>query len=120
MSGNSRRIVSASRSSRPRTSSSGRLQFSVENAKTASESTPKSRHASTVRRSARVPALCPASTGRPRERAQRALPSMMIATERATSGRAGSAGRDARLSKRSRSSTPGIFVCQASLPAAGA
>src|SRR4030095_14205094 len=42
-------------------------------------------HASTVRRSARVPSRCPSATGRPRRSAQRPLPSMMIATVRALS-----------------------------------
>ena len=69
MSGNSRLIVSASRSSSPRTSSSGRFQFSVENAKTASESTPRSRRASTVRRSAACPRC-----GRPAPAARAARP----------------------------------------------
>src|SRR5262249_21489006 len=40
--------------------------------------------ASTVRRSARVPSRCPASTGTPWLSAQRPLPSMMMATLRAT------------------------------------
>src|SRR5215213_8654985 len=42
--------------------------------------------ASTVRRSARVPARCPSATGRPRASAQRPLPSMMIATLPASPG----------------------------------
>src|SRR3954453_12953240 len=45
---------------------------------------------STVRRSARVPARWPAAVGSPRRRAQRPLPSMMIATVSATSGRSAS------------------------------
>src|SRR6266498_3317576 len=53
--------------------------------------------ASTVRRSARVPARWPAPTGRRRHRAQRPFPSMMIAIERATSGSSPSGrGRSAR------------------------
>src|SRR5207237_1087131 len=64
----------------------GRDQFSVENAYTVSERTPRSIAASTVRRSARVPARWPATTGRPRRLAQRPFPSMMIATDWATSG----------------------------------
>src|SRR6266550_1239171 len=47
---------------------------------------PRSMPASTVRRSARVPARWPAAVGSPRRRAQRPLPSMMIATVSATSG----------------------------------
>src|SRR5207245_95955 len=79
---------------RSSTSSGGRFQFSVEKAYTASESTPRSIAASTVRRSAFVPARCPAAMGRPRLRAHRALPSMMIATAWAASGSSGSgAGR---------------------------
>src|SRR6266536_1827582 len=53
--------------------------------------------ASTVRRSARVPARCPAATGSPRRLAQRPFPSMMIATERAISGNScSSSGRRPR------------------------
>ena len=96
-SGSSRSIVSVKISIRSSTSSGGRFQFSVENAYTASESTPRSIAASTVRRNAFVPARCPAAIGSPRLRAQRALPSMMIATAWATSGRSGSAaGRTCR------------------------
>src|SRR5439155_22614869 len=53
-------------------------------------STPSSIEASTVRRSARVPARWPAAMGSPRRRAQRAFPSRMIATDRASSGSSGS------------------------------
>src|SRR6266540_1807025 len=53
--------------------------------------TPRSIAASTVRRSARVPARCPSATGSSRLAAQRPFPSMMIATDRATSSRAPSA-----------------------------
>src|SRR2546421_2962968 len=53
--------------------------------------------ASAVRRGAFVPARWPAAIGKPRLRAQRAFPSMMIATARATSGSSGSgAGRTFR------------------------
>src|SRR5690348_7797046 len=41
--------------------------------------------ASTVRRTARVPARCPSAIGTPCSRAQRPLPSMMIATARGRS-----------------------------------
>src|SRR2546423_764179 len=96
-SGSSRSIVSVKISIRSSTSSGGRFQFSVEKAYTASESTPRSIAASTVRRRAFVPARCPAAIGRPRLRAQRALPSMMIATACAASGNSGSgAGRTCR------------------------
>src|SRR5207244_13041103 len=66
-------------------SAGGRSQFAVEKAYTVSDSMPRSIAASTVRRSARVPSWCPASTGRPRFAAQRPLPSRTIATERGTS-----------------------------------
>src|SRR5262249_48190188 len=83
-------IVSVKISIRSSTSSGERDQFSVENAKTESDSTPRSIAASTVRRSARVPARWPAAVGKRRRRAQRELPSMMIATDRAISGSSGS------------------------------
>ena len=61
--------------------------------------------ASTVRRSAFVPARWPAATGSRRFFAQRPLPSMMIATERAMSGssfsRAGFSARSVRSLVRS-------------------
>src|SRR5438309_4975998 len=41
---------------------------------------PRPGAASTMRRTARAPALWPAARGRPRREAQRPLPSMMIAT----------------------------------------
>src|SRR6187551_2887104 len=85
-SGSSRSIVSPKISMRSATSSTGRVQFSVEKAYTASERMPRSIAASTVRRTARVPSRCPSETGSPRPSAQRALPSRMIATLRATSG----------------------------------
>src|SRR5829696_2359605 len=86
-SGSSRSIVSMKISMSASTSSGGRDQFSVENAKTQTDSTPRSIAASTVRRSAFVPDRCPAATGSLRRLAQRPFPSMMIAIERATSGR---------------------------------
>src|SRR5262249_56395989 len=46
---------------------------------------PRSMQASTVRRTALVPARCPSATGTPCRRAQRPLPSMMIATARGRS-----------------------------------
>src|SRR5436309_5247154 len=63
---------------------------------------PKSIDASTVRRRALVPARWPAATGNPRWRAQRPLPSMMIATDSATSGSSGSGAERTRLSVRMR------------------
>src|SRR5688572_4609203 len=101
-SGSSRSTASTKSCMRASTSCWGRDQFSVENANTQSDSTPRSSDASIVRRSARVPAECPATTGRRRFRAQRALPSMMIATERAEAGRAGSSAGRSRRSARSR------------------
>src|SRR3989442_2291075 len=68
----------------------------------ASARTPRSIEASTVRLSARVPARWPAATGRPRWRAQRPFPSMMIATDCATSGSSGPARGRTRLSVRIR------------------
>src|SRR6476646_11094927 len=59
---------------------------------------PSSIPASTVRRSARVPARRPAAVGSPRRRAQRPLPSMMIATVSATSGRSRSGSGRTRAS----------------------
>src|SRR5918996_5484911 len=50
------------------------------------DSTPRSMAASMVRRRARVPARWPAATGSRRRLAQRPFPSMMMATDRATSG----------------------------------
>src|SRR5205085_4928907 len=61
--------------------------------------------ASTVRRNARVPARWPAAVGRPRRRAQRPLPSMMIATVSATSGRSPSGSGLTRASVRMRDSS---------------
>src|SRR5918911_1098133 len=64
--------------------------------------TPRSGAASTVRRSAFVPARWPAATGRPRRRAQRPLPSMITATDDATSGRSSSGSGRMRASVRMR------------------
>src|SRR5476651_2333825 len=61
--------------------------------------------ASTVRRSALVPARCPAAGGSPRRRAQRPLPSMMIATTSATSGSSCSGSGLMRASVRMRLSS---------------
>src|ERR671924_683453 len=63
---------------------------------------PKSIAASTVRRSARVPARWPSATVSPWSAAQRLLPSMMIATDRGTSP-GSSRGSDRR---RRRASSP--------------
>src|SRR5438552_9702740 len=73
---------------------------------------PNSIPASTVRRSARVPARWPAAVGSPRRRAQRPLPSMMIATVCATSGRSPSAsGRTrARVQMREMSFTAPLAI----------
>src|SRR5207248_10374546 len=79
-----------------------RDQFSVEKAKTARSWMPTSIAASTMRRTVRAPARWPAAVGRRRFRAQRPLPSRMIATDCATSGSAGSATGRARESVRIR------------------
>ena len=65
---------------RPCTSAGGRDQFSVENEYTVNSSMPSS--AASRRRALTVsaPALWPSLTGMPRARAQRPLPSVMIAT----------------------------------------
>src|SRR6266540_778043 len=60
----------------------GRFQLSAENAYRVSAVTPRSRVASTTRRTASAPARWPAPRARPRRVAQRPLPSMMIATWR--------------------------------------
>src|SRR5262245_42199100 len=101
-SGSSRSIVSLKISIRESTSGGGRSQFSVENAYTVSDSIPRSIAASTVRRSARVPSRCPASTGNPCLVAQRPLPSRMIATERGISDTSGVRGRPNRPRIRAR------------------
>src|SRR5688500_9313121 len=66
------------------TSSFGRRQFSLLNAKSVRYSTPCFTHAFTVARTASSPRLCPATRGRKRCFAQRPLPSMMIAMCRGT------------------------------------
>src|SRR6185437_15511729 len=73
---------------------------------------PSEMPASTVRRSARVPARWPAAGGRPRRRAQRPFPSMMIATVSATSGSSrpsGSGRTRARVRMRDRRFTAVLF-----------
>src|SRR5947209_5715848 len=92
-SGTSRRIRSVNSSIRPSTSHCGRVQFSVENAYTVSSRTPRSSAARTVRLSASTPRRWPSSTGSPRSDAQRAFPSMMIATYRAANAPPGAGGR---------------------------
>src|SRR5213083_3635966 len=62
----------------------GRCQFSSENANSVSTSTPASIAPSTTSRTAFMPARCPKGRGRLRSRAQRPLPSMMMATWRGT------------------------------------
>src|SRR5438552_10437530 len=71
------------------TSSAGRRQFSLENAKSVRNSTPRSTHERTVARNASTPLRCPATRGRRRCLAQRPLPSMMMATCRGTSRTSG-------------------------------
>src|SRR6266508_2891678 len=80
----SRRIVSSRRPMRPRTSSSSRDQFSVENEYSVRYSTPRSRAARRVLRIVSTPARWPAIAGRWRWRAQRRLPSMTMAMWRGT------------------------------------
>ena len=65
---------------RNRTSSSGRRQFSVENANTVIHDRPMSRPPSTVSKSASSPAACPSVRFSPRCCAHRPLPSMTNAT----------------------------------------
>src|SRR4051812_30541793 len=79
------RSVSATRYRRKRrissaTSRDGRAQLSAEKAYSVSIPIPQSGAASTIFRTTRAPAICPAVRGRPRALAQRPLPSMMIAT----------------------------------------
>src|SRR4051812_35435283 len=69
---------------RKRTSSSGRRQFSVENAYTVIHLSPSSRPPSTVSKRASSPAAWPSVRFRPRCCAQRPLPSMTMATWRGT------------------------------------
>src|SRR3989442_10911574 len=80
----SRAMYSSSRSIRAEISVGGRCQFSSENAKSVSTSTPASIAPSTTSRTAFMPARCPSGRGRCRSRAQRPLPSMMMATWRGT------------------------------------
>src|SRR5512139_5817 len=70
------------RAIRPRTSSRGRCQFSLLNAKSVSTATPCCSQARSSLRMTSTPARCPATAGRPRAFAQRPLPSMMTATWR--------------------------------------
>src|SRR5690606_21020946 len=62
----------------------GRRQFSLEKANSVRNSTPRSAHPRTVARTASAPLRCPATRGRCRFRAQRPLPSMMMAICRGT------------------------------------
>src|SRR5438552_7026470 len=62
------------------TSSAGRLQFSLLKANRVRKPSLRRPHSSTMRRTTLTLARCPATRGMPRERAQRPLPSMMIAT----------------------------------------
>jgi hypothetical protein len=71
------------------TSSSGRRQFSEENANRVRYSTPRSTQASTTPRTASTPLTCPATRGSKRLVAQRPLPSMMMAIWRGTAGTSG-------------------------------
>src|SRR3954469_4869548 len=80
---------------RPDTSSSGRFQFSDENANTVRCSTPRLAQALMVLTSASTPCLWPKMRGMKRFFAQRPLPSMTMATWRGTSGlRAGAWAAD--------------------------
>src|SRR3990172_4947317 len=84
-------LVSAARNSciSSATSSAGRRQFSELNANSVRKPTPRSVQARTMPRTASTPRWCPAKRGSPRCRAQRPLPSMMIATCCGTSPLAG-------------------------------
>ena len=62
----------------------GRCQFSSEKANSVSTSTPAAIAPSTASRTAFIPARWPSGRGRLRSRAQRPLPSMMMATWRGT------------------------------------
>ena len=75
---------------------------SIEKAKMERSWMPRSIDASTMRRTVRAPARCPAAVGRRRRLAQRPLPSMMIATVSATSGRSRSGSGRTRASVRIR------------------
>src|SRR5579864_788781 len=74
----------AKRSIRIETSSAGRRQFSLENAKSVRYSTPCSIAARTEARTDSTPLRCPATRGSSRLFAQRPLPSMMMAICRGT------------------------------------
>src|SRR3984893_11469414 len=76
----SRRMVSENRLIKASTSSRGRDQFSVEKAYSVRPRPPRRSAASATRRMVSIPALCPMTRGSKRSRAQRLLPSMMIAT----------------------------------------
>src|SRR5690242_10413964 len=67
-------------------SEAGRFQFSEEKPNSVRYCTPALTAALIVRRTASAPRLCPAVRGRPRRRAQRPLPSMMMATCRGGCG----------------------------------
>src|SRR5688572_4565092 len=71
------------------TSSFGRRQFSLENAKRVRYSTPRLPQLFTTSRTASTPRRCPPTRGSRRFFAQRPLPSMMIATCRGTSAVSG-------------------------------
>src|SRR5574343_1458104 len=85
----SRSSVTKNNSIRKLTSSSGRRQFSVENANRVRYSTPSSEQAFTVSRTASRPRLWPATRGRKRFLAQRPLPSIMMAMCRGTARTSG-------------------------------
>ena len=74
--------ASAKSPSRARTSSGGRLQFSLLNAKRVSRRTPDSTAARTRVLAASSPWRCPSLRSSPRRVAQRPFPSMMTATWR--------------------------------------
>src|SRR5438874_396361 len=76
----SRRMVSENKLISASTSSRGRDQFSVEKAYSVRTRTPRRSADSATRRMVSIPALCPMTRGSKRSRAQRLLPSMMIAT----------------------------------------
>src|SRR2546430_7991772 len=76
----SRRMVSENKLISASTSSRGRDQFSVEKAYRVRTRTPRRSADSATRRMVSIPALCPMTRGSKRSRAQRLLPSMMIAT----------------------------------------
>src|SRR5262245_13310594 len=62
------------------TSCAGRVQLSAEKAYSVSTFSDVRAAASTIRRTVRAPARCPADLASPRRSAQRPFPSMMIAT----------------------------------------